>query len=176
MKHKLFVLLIICCSYYTLAAQSENDTIPHFLLRSSLPNFKVLITKEKIGKAASDSSWYTQDSLPKNTFTVLVYFSPECSHCQLEAQQLRKYADSFSNAQFVWMSYSYSNTDLWNFYQKYELNLCRNVVLGKILTYQIPAYFKVAFTPYIAVFNAQKQFVTEFRKGTTIGALQKWLK
>jgi hypothetical protein len=40
-----------------------------------------------------------------------------------------------------------------------------NIKVGRDLKYFIPAYYKVAFTPFMAIYNSQGLFSKEFREG-----------
>jgi hypothetical protein len=51
------------------------------------------------------------------------------------------------------------------FYTQYGLDKFPNIKVGRDLKYFIPAYYKVAFTPFMAIYNSQGLFSKEFREG-----------
>jgi len=63
-------------------AQSSFDTIPPYKKDKRLPAFQIQLV---------DSTLFSKAQLPKNkNYTVIVYFSPDCGHCQHEAKELVK--------------------------------------------------------------------------------------
>jgi thiol-disulfide isomerase/thioredoxin len=114
---------------------------------------------------------YTTDSIPKNKATVIIYFSPDCSHCQYEAKQIVKGQAELQNATFIWVSF-HPLPEIISFKSQYGMDSFSNMVFARDPKYFLPAFYKVAFTPYMAVYNAQGQFVKEFREGAEIKELK----
>jgi peroxiredoxin len=152
---KIFFLLFFFS--YTLAngQQAKDSSMPVYLKDPSIPSFSILKT---------DSTSFTKSDLPKNKSVILIYFSPDCSHCQYEAKQIVQYMDSLRNAFFVWVSYHPMN-EIKEFNIKYGLDKFKNILVGRDTKYFIPAYYKVENTPFIAVYNRQGIFTKEFREG-----------
>jgi len=156
---KLFLSSILLLMLFPSASkeQSIKDTSLAYIKNPTIPSFKIIQT---------DSTWFTNENLPKNKPVVIIYFSPDCSHCQYEVKELNKKMDSLSNTFFVWVSY-HPMEDIKAFYIKYGLNKFSNVAVGRDPKYFIPAFYKVEFTPFIAVYNSQGKFVKEFREGAS---------
>jgi hypothetical protein len=95
---------------------------------------------------------------------VILYFSPECSHCQLEVEDLVAHMDSLKKAFFVMVSY-HSPQDIGGFAHKYKLDSLDNVRLGRDTAYYLPSYYQVTQTPFVAVYNAQHKLQEVFRSG-----------
>src|SRR5258706_7053070 len=93
---KLIILFFVLLKISSLHAQ-ESDTIPPYQKDSfHLPAFTVLKT----------DSVYTNDRIiPKDKPVIIVYFSPECGHCQLTAQEFSKKMKNMRQFYFVWVSY-----------------------------------------------------------------------
>jgi len=117
----------------------------------------------------TDTTWFTNDNLPKDKTIAILYFSPECSHCQYEAKELLKAKEQLQNLFFVWVAY-YPVSDIQAFTAKYQLSQMPNVIAGRDPKYFIPAFFRVEFTPYMAIYKKGK-FVKEFREGAKIEEL-----
>jgi AhpC/TSA family. len=132
----------------------QADDVPAYKKTQDFPEFSVV---------TPDSVWVTNQSLPANKPIIFIYFSPDCGHCQIEAQEIYKMIDSFRNVTFLWVSY-HPLTEIQEFKTKY-LNGLPNVIFARDPKYFFPTFYKVAFTPYIAVYNAKRLFVNEFRQG-----------
>ncbi len=157
MKHLLIAFAVICSLPLLTNAQTNNDSLPPYLKNPTIPSFQILST---------DSTWFTNRSLPKNIPVAIIYFSPDCGHCQYEAKELNKKMDSLSNLFFVWVSY-HPFEDIKKFYFDYGLSKYKNIVAGRDPQYFIPAFYKVEFTPFIALYNKHGRFVKEFRQGAS---------
>ena len=94
MKKILFLLFI---ALKMNAAHAQNDTIPPYEKDSlHIPSFTVLQT---------DSSFTNDKKIPNDKPVVIVYFSPECGHCQITADEFSKKMKEMKNIFFVWVSY-----------------------------------------------------------------------
>jgi thiol-disulfide isomerase/thioredoxin len=100
-----------------------------------------------------DSTWFTKDQLPGSyDYTIIVYFSPDCPHCQHEAREIVAKMDSLKNSFFVFAAYK-SLEDVQGFASYYGLDKFKNVRVGRDPQYFIPSFYRIKFNPYIAVYN-----------------------
>ena len=97
MKH----LLIIAIILFSLTSFAQDTTkhatkkpVPEvtaelmpFQKDPFIPEFSILL---------ADSTHFTNKNIQKGRPTVIVYFSPECSHCQADAKNLMEKLDSFN--------------------------------------------------------------------------------
>lgn len=164
---KKILLLLFFFSYVIAnAQQSKDSTLPVYLKDPTIPSFSILTT---------DSTTFTKSDLPKNKPAVIIYFSPDCGHCQYEAKVIVQNMDSMSNAVFVWVSY-HPMEEIRQFFVKYGLNKFKNIIVGRDLKYFIPSYYKVEVTPYMALYNSKGLFMKEFREGAKVEELAKALR
>ncbi len=133
------------------------DTVPPYKKNPSLPPFKLL---------QADSTWFTNMELAKKKPVVIIYFSPECGHCQLAAQEMTNSIDKLKDATFLWVSY-YSVPDIAKFVENYHLAQYPNFKFGRDPQYFLPTYFRVKFTPFMAVYDNNGQFVQSFEQGAS---------
>jgi hypothetical protein len=108
--------------------------------------------------------------LPQYDYTAIIYFSPECNHCQYEATEIVKKIDSLKNVLFIWASYR-DFEDIKKFEYKYRLNLYPNIKVGRDPIYLIPSFYQVKFTPFVALYNNQKEFVKAWEMGVEMPEL-----
>lgn len=168
-RHFGFVLLMKCILVslmlflaYFGKAQNPVDTTPQFLKTKTVPSFKILLM--------DSSTYFYKYQLKKNTPTIIVYFNPDCDHCQHDAQKIVDTIKAFNNAQFVFVSYA-AFGEIKKFATTYKLNEQKNIKVGRDEKYFIPVFFKVRFTPFVAVYDALGNLVRVFEGGTTMKKL-----
>ncbi len=163
-KFLVFCLISICIS--TVNAQAGFDTIPPYKKDNRMPDFKIMRT---------DNSWFTKAQLPKNDFTVIIYFAPDCGHCQHEMKEIIKDIDKFNKVNFVWVSFK-SMPEITEFYVKYNISKYPNMVMGRDLDYKLPSFYRVKFTPFVAVYDKKGLFIKAFEGGAEMKDLLPVLK
>ena len=154
--------MLVCTKLF---AQNTADTLPPYLKVPFIPPFKILL---------SDSSSFAKDDLPKNVPVVIMYFSPDCGHCQLQVKEM---ADSMSfakNVVFILASYK-PVPEIAAFEKQYQLNQFSNIKIGRDTKYFIPSFYKVKFTPFVAVYSKKGKLLKAFEHGFSIKALQELL-
>jgi len=92
----LSVFIVSLFATMTLSAQENIDPNAPFLKDKNLPKFTLNLTTGKT---------FNNTQIPKNKYTCIIIFSPDCSHCQDEATELTKNADKFKSVFFIWNSY-----------------------------------------------------------------------
>jgi len=106
----------------------------------------------------------TNKELPINyTYTCIIIFSPDCSHCEHEAAELTKNADKFKNVLFIWDSYR-DLESIKKFATKYNLANQPNIVIGRDGAFTIPTFFRPRMTPFVALYKKGK-FVRVWEQG-----------
>ncbi|HWZ35148.1 MAG TPA: thioredoxin domain-containing protein, partial [Mucilaginibacter sp.] len=133
-KLLLFFSLIIVA----LSSKAQNETPG-----SAMPGYKILKT---------DSTWATPANL-KHHRTMLIYFSPDCPHCQHLTMEMREKIKQFGDTQILMITWSnnYDIRAIKNFVKEYDLKKYPNITVGtEGYTYLIQKYYHIETTPYIA--------------------------
>lgn len=154
MKYFLFSILAFFL-VGSLVAQVRVDTLPPYKKNKKLPSFSIQQT---------DSSWLSSAKLPKNKFTVIVYFSPDCGHCQIEAQEMVNGMDSLKKVSFVWIGYR-PLQELKDFYYAYGFNKFPNIKIGRDANYSVASFYQLKQTPFVAVYDKIGQFLSAYEAG-----------
>src|SRR5215207_1721954 len=90
MKKCVSVFLIIAA----LVSNAQQDSMqPPYKRFPTLPPFHILLS--------DSSSVYAKAQLPKKTPVLFMVFSPDCSHCQHETEDLVKYREKLKDIQIV---------------------------------------------------------------------------
>jgi len=163
---QLVILLLITIPFVSNSQSNSYDTLAPYLKTKKIPEFSIL----DCNSSKADSIWINNKSLPNNKPIVFVYFSPECSHCEYETEEIKKHMDSLSKATFVFVSY-HPLEKIKAFYDKYNLSKYANIVMGRDLKYYVPSFFRVEFTPFVAIYTPQGNFVKAYKQGADMAEL-----
>ncbi len=125
-----------------------------------LPSFDLLLID-------STTVLNTKD-IPGGKPIILVYYSPDCEHCQQETEDILKKMDSLKRVQFYFIT-----TDPFDrmkvFKQYYKLDKYNNITLGRDYKSFFPRYYKVLAPPFSNVYNRHKRLVGTFAGQATAG-------
>lgn len=140
--------------------QPSTDATAPYYQNLGYPNIKL--------RLPDSTTIYTKENLPKDKTIVIIFFSPECEHCQAEATAMMGKKDSLQNIFMVWNANMVDDFGhVKEFYYKYGLDKYNNVVLGKEVDYYLPLHFRIENTPYAAVYKNGKLFA-EFRNSLSL--------
>lgn len=153
-------LILLFFLHLTIHAQipPEFDSIPPYKRNGQIPEFSLLKT---------DGNWLVKQQLTQDKPVVFIYFSPDCQHCKTEAKDLAAAKDSVASFQFIWVSY-HPIERIRDFAQQAGLDKQANHYFTRDPNYKIPSFFRVHFTPFVAVYNTKGQFVEAFEGGADV--------
>lgn len=152
--------MLFVCLMSTVIGQEHDlsvDLTAPYLKDKRIPAF-VLTT--------IDGNEINNKQLPKFKYTCLVFFSPDCSHCETEAVNINKYADKLTDVLFVWNSYK-EMVAIQGFAKKFNLNNRPNMIVGRDPSYMIPSFFHPKMTPFVALYRGNT-LVKVWDKGADI--------
>lgn len=163
MKSAYFLLLFLGI---TLTACSQNAP-PN----KDIPPYRIL---------TSDSVYETPANLKKNVPVLIIYFAPDCPHCQHLTMELTKHIKEFGNTQIVMITWFDPNRQfkaLTKFVQDYQLKKYPNIKVGtEGYTYLVQKFYQVSTTPYEAIYNKNHKLVETFAKIPDVKDLVKAVK
>ncbi|HEY0299143.1 MAG TPA: thioredoxin fold domain-containing protein [Arachidicoccus sp.] len=165
MKYILSLFTFVLFS--TISKAQAYDSIPPYQKDSSMPHFLLL---------REDSSWMNTAQLPKHTPVVFIFFNPDCEHCQHEAQELVKNIDKLKNIYFVWTTYQPAFTEIDDFAKQYHLADYKNMHFTKDPNYEVPSFYRLQMTPYLAAYDKHGQLVKTWEGGVNPKELAELLK
>ncbi|MFP5040928.1 peroxiredoxin family protein [Parasediminibacterium sp. JCM 36343] len=138
-----------------------KDTITPQYMGLAFPDFRIL---QSVNKKSKDSTWFSPKDLPTKRPLVITYFSPECGHCHHEMKEILKNMDSLKQAFFVFASF-HDLDSIKGFAEKYELSKYSNIAMGRDTKYYLPVFYHVKFTPFVAVYDADRMLVKVYEQG-----------
>ena len=154
----LFAGILISLSGFSQSADTV-DTRPLYIRFPNFPQFTIF--------KAPDSTAFTRDDLQKRKNTVLIIFSPDCSHCQHETEALTKNIDKFKNTQIVMVTYL-PYDEMMKFYKVYKIAKYPQITMGRDTKFFFPVYYKVQNLPSIFVYDKKGEFKKAFEGSVKI--------
>jgi len=98
----------------------------------------------------------TIDPNEESSATILLYFSPDCEHCQEETEGILKNIKDFKTIQFYFIA-NESIDRMRIFNSVYNISKYQNIVLAQDYTFSFTKYFKSAVPPYLLIYNRRKE-------------------
>ena len=93
---------------------------------------------------------------------VLIYFSPDCEHCQAFTKDMLKNYSAFANKQVVMITFQ-SMEMLRPFATQHKLSSYPNIKVGtEGYSYIVQRYYQIKSFPYIALYNKAGNLVQTF--------------
>jgi len=147
MKKLIFFLSFIIVAGCT---QAQNNA-----KIQNIPSYKIL---------TADSTYRTQANLKKNQPVMIIYFSPDCSHCQQLMYDMKGQMKDFSKIQIVMITDAMYKL-VKGFHRDFGISQYPNIVVGtEQSSYDIINYYNVKMTPYIAIYNRNGKLVKAYDK------------
>jgi peroxiredoxin len=97
---------------------------------------------------------------------VVVYFSPTCSHCQHQTEEITGNMGLFKEVQFVFVS-AYALPDIKTFATNYGLGRFKNIALAYDPTAKLAGYYNMQSLPGIYVYNKSGKLIHSFETNAT---------
>ncbi|HEY0679760.1 MAG TPA: redoxin domain-containing protein [Chitinophagaceae bacterium] len=147
-------LLILLLQLSALATYAQTDSLkPAYLRFPTIPPIQLL--------QLDSTTILTKDQLHKNRPVLLMYFSPDCDHCQHQMDDIMKDIDAFKNIQLVLATVQPFEM-MKAFHEKYQLDKHSNIFLGRDIKYTLPPFFQMRNLPYLALYNRKGDLITTF--------------
>ena len=139
-------------------AQADTTTAPYKRF-PSLPPIQILL---------SDSvTMFTKADLKENKPLLLMIFSPDCSHCQHETEEMIAHKDEMKDIQIVMITL-YSFEKMKDFITRYKLDQLPNVTVGRDINYFTPGFYSLRNLPFMAMYGKNGQLIGGFEGSLSI--------
>ncbi|GEO09160.1 peroxiredoxin family protein [Segetibacter aerophilus] len=149
----LFLSLFVTAQTNT--STSAPDTLAPYQKKPTIPPFRI---------QTPDSSWFSKVNLKDKKPTLILYFSPDCGHCQLETEEVISKMKDLSNLQIVMVT-SRPFQDMVNFADHYKINRFPSIKIGTDPSRMVTQFYAVKFTPFSALYDKNGQLVKAYEKG-----------
>ena len=160
------VIIFISVLIFSVECLAQVDTTPMFKRFPTVPPITLLKTNNTL---------ITKDQFKKNQPVLIMFFSPDCHHCQKQMEDMLARIKDFNKVQIILATYR-SMEELVSFEHKYKLANYPNIQSGRDTKYFIQPFYKVKNLPYLALYNKKGDLITTFEGNVTVDTLLKHLK
>jgi len=124
----------------------------------------------------SDKSIFNAAELPKTKPVVLIYFDPDCEHCQKLMKELFQKIDAFKSAEIIMVTFK-PVEEISSFEKQNNTQKHSNIVVGTEGTgFYLRNYYGLVTMPFTALYDKNGNLKYSYRKDTLIDDLIKRLK
>lgn len=159
MKYIIVFIFVLSVSLALLGQET-----PLYLKQKTPPPAVLLLTD-------SATKWPLKARLEKNKPLLLMFFSPDCDHCQHETEELIKNISKFKGIQIV-MATTQPFGDMKQFETKYKLKE-NGITVGRDIAYTMPPYYEMKNLPYLAFYDKNKKLISTFEGSLGIPGILK---
>lgn len=103
--------------------------------------------------------------------TVIIYFHPECEHCQYEASEIGKQAEQFEKANMIMITPDDSTKQVEAFAAKYHLWEVDNLTVLLDRNHQFLKSFGTTVFPSVFIYGADKKLLKMYKGETKMEAI-----
>ena len=159
-------VFIFCLAFQSLAAFGQRDSTtplaPPYQRFPVVPPLQLLL--------ADSVTKYTKENLPKGKPVLIMLFSPDCEHCQHEAEMFFAGRELLKKIQIVMIT-TYPIYRMKDFASRYSLDSLENVVVAKDPHYFLLPFYDVRNFPFLALYDKKGKFVRTFDGSATVEKL-----
>lgn len=136
-------------------------------LQNRLPPFGMMLTNGKL---------FTTAGLSQYKPTVLIYFAPDCEHCQVLLKAFFKKPEAFKNAEVLLVTFK-PVKELIAFEKSFHTHAYANVHVGaETNPLYLQSFFNLQKTPFTALYDKAKNLLASYKNDTPVDELMMRLK
>ena len=155
-QRKLILLLLVSALFGMFSATTLSAQ------NGKLPPFRIIQSDGKVFKA---------EQLPFEKPILVIYFSPECDHCQAFMNDFFKRAGEFKKASVVMVTYLPVEA-VTKFVADYKVTNYSNIYVGtEGSSYFLKNYYQIADMPFTALYDKDGNIIASYRNVPSIDEL-----
>ena len=117
--------------------------------KNEIPSFDLLLI--------DSITHFSTDRIPSGKPIVLLYFSPDCEHCQKLTADIINHMNILNNINFYFITYDpYDRMKTFDYY--FGIGRFSNIRIGRDIKYYFPSHFPSVSPPYMAIYDSHKRF------------------
>ncbi|HEY9341610.1 MAG TPA: redoxin domain-containing protein [Hanamia sp.] len=133
----------------------------------SMPSFKMQLTNGTV---------FSSKNLSHEKPVLIIYFAPDCEHCQVLMNAVFKNIKDFKKAQIVMVTFKPLN-EVVAFKKNYQTTKYPNIKVGiEMPIFFFKNYFNLQNTPFTALYNKQGKLIASYKNETPVNDLIRHLK
>ncbi len=148
-QRKIFLCITLIC----IMGNAFSQDTALYLQFKTIPLFNLI--------KVPDSTKFTKADLPKKKPVMVMIFSPDCEHCQMEVESLKANYSLFKKVSIIMASpieYKYIK----KFYEDYQIADYPKITMGRDPNYMLGTFYKVRSFPAIFLYDKKGNFVKAF--------------
>ena len=148
-----------------------------FVLIAILP-FSVVISQPlpSFQLQLSDGKTFSSKNISHSQPLILIYFAPDCEHCQVLMDAVFKRVNEFKGAQVIMATFKPVN-EVADFERHYQTHKYKNIKVGtEVPVFLFRAYYQLVNTPFTALYDKHGKLVVSYKTETPIDELIQRLK
>jgi hypothetical protein len=122
---------------------------------SAIPAFDLLL--------ADSVTVFSTSRIPAGSPVILMYFSPDCEHCQRQTDALVKHIESLRDVR-IYLITPLPFGEMKTFTLDYHLSRYTNITVGQDYRYAFYKYYKAEAFPCTAIYDDRKQLIKLYRQ------------
>lgn len=134
---------------------------------------KVFAEQVKRLPKSTNFQWLGKQTPNNDTSTIILFFNPDCDHCQYEAKAILEHQSDFATTYFWWVT-TVDTLAINDFSKKYHLDKLSNHYFAKLPAEKVVETFGSVSVPHIFIYDKTGVLQKEFRGETKIEALLKY--
>lgn len=150
---KKIILLAAFISSAIMAMAQKDSSAKNLSKFETIPFFSIY--------TLPDSTIFSNKDLHKNRPFVIMFFSPDCEHCQKETKELLAYKTELKDVPIL-MASPGSYAMVKQFYQDYGLSAMPNIKMGQDVNFVLGSIFQLRTFPSIFVYDQQGKLSKAF--------------
>ena len=137
-------LLVLFIGSIAMGIAQNDQTAVGLLKYQTIPSFNIY--------TVPDSTSFSNKNLKKNKSFIIMFFSPDCDHCQKEIKELKAYKNELKDIQILMASPS-SYAAVKEFYKEYALSEMPNIKLGQDVNFTLGSIYQLRTFPSIFIYD-----------------------
>ena len=163
---KISLLLLFVASAIMVRAQKDSSA-KNFSRFETIPSFTIYTVPDSIS--------FSNKNLKANKPFIVIFFSPDCEHCQKETKELLAYKKELKDIQILMASPS-SYGMVKQFYEEYGLSSMPNIKIGNDINYALGSIYQLRTFPSIFVYDHTGKLAKAFVGNAGVPAILDALK
>ncbi|HRB06283.1 MAG TPA: redoxin domain-containing protein [Niabella sp.] len=124
----------------------------------------------------SNGKLFTATNLPLGKPIMIIYFSPDCDHCQVMMKDWFKKVNDFKKASVAMITFSPIDKVI-TFEKDFKVNQYPNIVVGtEGLSFFVRNYYQIMDMPFAALYDKNGNLIASYQKNIPLNELADKLK
>jgi thiol-disulfide isomerase/thioredoxin len=151
---KIFFLAFFNLLIGTLFAQKQE--LAPYLKNPVLPDFKIL--------QKDSATWFTKANLKSGKPVMIMLFSPDCEHCQLQTKDILKKIKELGDLQIVMATFQ-PMEKMRKFHKEYGISAYPNIHMGRDESFFFGPYYVGRSIPFLAIYDRNRKLIKVYDGG-----------